>query len=146
MPTFAFYELSPGNRPEGLARLISFLVSQGKVAVFFDEQAMIARLGECLWNLPPSLLVPHGVHGKDADEELDPVILYPPGVSTQRRIVVLASCLSYSEIGEPDLVVEPVSSDPQDKKERRDRFKQYREEGKNPLFVSWKEWGSSGSI
>lgn len=139
MSRLVFYELPPVPHTTGVAQLICRLVDQGPLAVVVGTEEEAERLSEALWSLPPSLLVPHGIAGRDADEELDPVVICI-GESRSSRPVMLLATAAPADPSRAELVVEVVPRDQQQREISRRRFRAYKDEGKNPEFVPWDTW------
>jgi len=138
--TVSFFELPAGNYWEGVARLVSYLFGTDKIAVYLEEKEHIRTLSRYLWDLPPSLLVPHGIAGERVDESIDPVVLYPSSERSTRPIAVLVALLRSENVTHASKIIEPIASDDVDRDRRRARFRAYRDAGIKPAFVPWKEW------
>jgi len=136
-----FYELPPGGKWQGLSRLVSHVMSRGRVVVLIGSKAEMKELSACLWELPAPLMVPHGIADVDADDIADPVIIAAGRNMSSRDVVVMASPLEPEWAESPELIVESVSRDAEERKVSRIRYRQYKDLGLNPKYVRWEEWG-----
>lgn len=135
-----FYELPPGSFARGVACLVSVLVERGPLAVVVATRQQAQEVSDAMWAMPPSLLVPHGLVGEDA-EEVDPAII-SVGPPPWPRPVVVCAAASGGPMEASDLVAEVVPHEPELREASRARFKEYRVHGFNPRFVPWESWWS----
>ena len=139
MARVVFCELPSGSHWPGVAQLVSRVVEQGNLTVIVETPADARQLSQALWGLPPSVLVPHGIEGMDADDDVDPVVI-SVGASGSCRPLVVHAAPTQSSLATGDLVVEAVPQDPRLREVSRARFKSYRAQGKSPEFLSWDTW------
>jgi|GEM_PF-3121357 len=138
--TVSFYELPSGNYWQGVARLISHLLGTDMIAVYLEKEEHIRTLSRFLWDLPPSLLVPHGIEGERFDEAIDPVVLCQRSEQSTRPIAILVAPLPLEDVSHASTIIEPIATDSAERDRRRNRFRAYRDAGIEPSFIPWKKW------
>jgi DNA polymerase IIIc chi subunit len=144
MPRVVFYELPAGPHWSGVAQLVSHLSDRGMLTVVVGTQEEAQQLSVEMWKLPPTVYVPHGIAGLDADEELDPIVVSVGTPASRRDTVVHASSV-VDELHSADLVAEVVPHETQLRQASRHRFKAYKERGADPEFLTWEAWRSKAT-
>ncbi len=141
MPEVVFYELPPPPHWVGVAELVSRLVPEGPLTVVVDSAEDARKLSQALWGLPPAAIVPHGILGEDAEEEIDPVVISIGTPARCRPTVVQAGVRG--EIVTASRIVEVVPHDREARGESRRRFRRYKELGITPEFRASASWANT---
>ncbi|HMB57835.1 MAG TPA: DNA polymerase III subunit chi [Arenimonas sp.] len=96
--------------------------------IFVASPQQAEVLDELLWEFDPDAYIPHQIAGTDEDDELTPVLIVPPGVTTPMRALVL-NLRNDAVAGNIERVLEVVPADASSREPLRERWKQYKERG-----------------
>lgn len=143
MPRVVFYQMPPSAHWPAVAQLVASLLSHGKLSVIVSSDEEARHLSRALWALPPSIFVPHGIAGDDADDRLDPVVISIGVPAAERPVVIQASVSPTGALCTAELIAETVPGDERLREASRKRFKAYKDSGLKPCFVSWEVWASA---
>ena len=134
MPKISFYliEKKPLRRADLACRLCQQIYQKHRIWLYFAEESQLKEWDLALWNTEPTASLPHAI-----DQLNQPICLslQPPNISFDVCLNLTGQVLPIAELSNNDIhVIEIIENNEQDKQIARERFKQYRTMGIEPII------------
>jgi len=132
MPRADFYLIDKPRFRENPLLLVCELAKKAfrtdqKTLIMTNTLEQAEQLDELLWSFEEDAFIPHQIAG-DEDDDLTPLLIVAPGVSTSDRSLVINlrdECAS----GNFERVLEVVPADPASRTGSRERWRIYQQQG-----------------
>lgn len=111
----------------------AFLADE-RVLVWLDNEADLAAFDDLLWTFADRSFIPHEALSADSDWEENPVLLsVAREPATAPQLIVNLAASAPPDLGAAVRVIEVIDADPGRRQSGRQRFKQYRAMGVEPV-------------
>ena len=104
-----------------------------RVYIQLDDGEAVKTLDQLLWSFSPTSFVPHDIAGSDQANDAPVVIGNGSGPAGYEQLLVSLTREIPADVERYHRVADLISSEPQNKQLGRERYKQYRAAGVEPI-------------
>lgn len=130
--SFYLIEKKPLRQADLACRLCQKIYPKHRIWFYCKTQTMLEDWDLNLWNFDPSSFLPHAI-----DDLLQPICLslQPPNISFDVCFNLSGQVINLDQLPNSDIhIIEIIENNEQDKQIARERFKQYRQLGIEPVI------------